>query len=225
VLTFTVDTTAPALTLSSLPVVTLGSTLTVGWKASDGASGVASYDVRSRSAAATAAGFSGYVYPRAWQGITKTSVTLALKAGTEYCVSVRARDKVGNTTGWSRETCSTRVLDDRSLRAGTGWSRLSTPSALGGTQTSAGRSGVSLSLTNAHARRVALVVRTCSSCGSVDVYVGSRKLGSVSTYSPTTHYRVVKYLPLQSSSRTGTLLLRTTSARSTSIDAVGLRRT
>ncbi|MEV6268098.1 hypothetical protein AB0L64_13055 [Kribbella sp. NPDC051936] len=64
-----------------------------------------------------------YVQP--WTKTTATSMSLAIAAGYEYCVSVRATDKLGNVGQWSAERCCfSRPLDDRSLSlASTGWTR------------------------------------------------------------------------------------------------------
>lgn len=222
---FTADTSAPTVAMTTAATATTTSTATFRWTAKDVGAGTASYDVRYRSAGTKASGFTSYSYPATWQRRTSAWLSFTVSSGTEYCVSVRARDKVGNLGAWSRETCTARVLDDRSLSASSGWTRARTSAALGGSQTTTSRYRASLSVTGVHVRRVAVVVRTCPSCGSVDVFVGSRKIGTVSTYSSTTRYRVVKYLPLQSVTRTGTFLLRTTSSRPVAVDAVLLRRT
>jgi hypothetical protein len=82
-----------------------GSRTTMGWTASDTGSGVGSYDVRYRPASDRAAAFSVFVYPSTWQRIARFSQTLVVAAGTAYCVSVRARDRAGNTGAWSAERC------------------------------------------------------------------------------------------------------------------------
>jgi hypothetical protein len=225
---WTADTTIPVAKTTAPTASTIyGSTTTMGWTASDTGSGVGSYDVRYRSASDRAAAFSAFVYPSTWQRIARSSQTLAVAAGTEYCVSVRARDRAGNTGGWSAERCLARPLDDRSLSAATsGWTRGTRSGYYASTWTRTGSNGARLSRTSTQARRVALLVTTCPTCGTAEVWVGSTKIGTVSTASSTTHYQVLKTLPLQAATRTGTLTIKNvTSGRPLYIDGVLMRRT
>jgi hypothetical protein len=80
-----------------------------------------------------------------------------------------------------------------------------------------------LTVTGVAARQVTVLARTCSSCGALDVYLDGRKIGRVSLYSSTSRYRVLKTLPA-TSLRSGTLVLKSTTSRSSSIDGVVLRR-
>ena len=45
-----------------------------------------------------------------------------LRAGYTYCVSVRARNRAGQVSGWTGGRCLARSLDDRSLSRSSGWS-------------------------------------------------------------------------------------------------------
>ena len=80
-----------------------------------------------------------------------------------------------------------------------------------------------LSLLNVRTRQVGLLVQTCATCGSMDVYVGSTRLGRVNTYSATSRSQVVIWLPHQAVERRGTLLIRSTSSKRVVVDGVLIR--
>jgi transposase-like protein len=63
---------------------------------------------------------------------------------------------------------------------------------------------------------------TCSTCGSVDVYHAGVKLGRLSLYSATTRTRQVKWLPLESVTRYGTVTVRSTGTRQVIIDGLAI---
>lgn len=227
-MTWYADATAPTARMTAPPAATvLASSVTIGWAGGDTGSGVASYDVRFRWVSDRSTGWSAYSYPAAWQRTTRTAQLMYLREGTEYCVSVRARDKAGNVGAWSAARCFARPLDDRSLAAATsGWTRGTSSAHYAGTWTGTRAYGARLVRTSAHAKRVVLVVTTCSTCGKVEVWIGSTKIGTVSTYSSTTHYRAQRTLPVQSYVRAGTLTVKSvTSRRPLYVDAVVLRRT
>jgi hypothetical protein len=96
--------------------------------------------------------------------------------GRSYCFRVRGRDRVGNVGPWSRRRCTTLPVDDRSMR-GTGWRRVRDQAAYDHTLTRSGRHGVGLHLGGVRARTLVLVVRTCPTCGRVEVSHGKRNLG------------------------------------------------
>jgi len=172
------------------------------------ASGVASYDVRYRRASFAGA-YSAYIQPGA--NTTATSMDLAVAAGYEYCVSVRAKDKFGNVGDWSAERCFSRPLDDRSMSmATTGWARGSSSKFYYGTDTQTTASGKALTRT-VQGKRFFLVATRCPTCGAVAVYAGNKLLATVNLAYPTTHYQVVLGLPVQSTLFSGTLTLRTVS--------------
>ncbi|MFI5713659.1 choice-of-anchor D domain-containing protein [Kribbella sp. NPDC051620] len=186
-------------------------------------SGVAWYDVRYRRAS-FAGPYSSYIQP--WTRTTATSMTLAVAAGYEYCVSVRATDKFANVGGWSAERCFSRPLDDRSLTMATsGWARVSSSRFYLGTGTQTKASGAALTRT-VQGKRFFLIATRCSTCGSVAVYAGNRYLTTVNLAYPTTHYQVVLGLPVQSTLFNGTLTLRTVSTgKLVQIDGLAVGRT
>jgi hypothetical protein len=71
-----------------------------------GGSGVGTYDVRYQQAAKVGATFGSWTYPRMWQSSAAATQTLTANPGVDTCFQVRARDKVGNLSGWSASRCS-----------------------------------------------------------------------------------------------------------------------
>jgi hypothetical protein len=218
--TWTVDASTPVAALSAPAAVVTATRLALSWSATDtGGAGIASYDVRARTAA-LGGSFGAAQYPSTWQKIAAKGLTVSVSQGTQYCFSVRARDAAGNVSNWSAERCTSVALDDRLLSASSQWVRRSTSSAAFGTDTYARSTGASLTRSSVRARRVAVVVTTCATCGAVDVYHAGVRLGRVSLYSSTTRVRQVLWLPLQSTSRLGTVTVRTTSAKTVVVDGI-----
>ena len=221
--TWTVDRSAPTVALNAPPSVLLGSGLTLSWTAKDsGGSAVASYDVRERYASPSG-GYTAYVYPSTWQKRTSPSLALKLSAGYSYCFSVRARDKVGNLGAFTPERCTSVALDDRAL-SNHGGTRASNSRYLSGTYTRLTGTPQYLSRTGVKGRRLGLVVAKCSTCAPLDVWIGGVKWGRVSTYSSTTRYRQVVWLPLSSSTRSGTVVVRSASSRSAYVDGLVIQK-
>jgi hypothetical protein len=217
----TVDVTAPVVRLTAPTALATTSTAAlVSYTGSDSA-GVASYDVRYRRAT-FGGSFGGYVGVAASTKVTRLGVNLA--AGYQYCFSVRGRDGLGNLSAWTAERCIAKVLDDRSLTtASSGWTRTGAPVFYGGTVTTTRTSGVALTRTGVKARQVFVMATTCSSCGSVAVYVGSTKVGTLSLKSSSTRNKVMLSTTL-SAPRSGTLkLVSLTSGKPVYVDAFAVR--
>jgi hypothetical protein len=216
-----VDASAPTTVLAALATAQTAAP-TLAWTASDaGGSGLGTYDVRAR-VATRSAGFGTYQYPASWQKLTTRSLRVTLTGGNQYCFSVRAHDRAGNVGAWSPERCTSMALDDRSLSASTGWTRGTSTAYLNGTWTKTTRTGAQLTLGSVRGRRIAVVATTCSTCGSVDVYHAGVKLGRLSLYSATTRTRQVKWLPLESVTRYGTVTVRSTGTRQVIIDGLAI---
>jgi hypothetical protein len=133
------------------------------------------------------AGFGAWQYPAAWQKLTSTIVTLTgAVPAVGYCFQTRAVDKVGNTDAWSTLKCSAVALDDRSLAASAGWSRVSWNLFYRGTATQTTKTGASLTRPGAALTRVAVVATRCPTCGTVGVYVNGNPVGTVNLYSAAT---------------------------------------
>ncbi|GAA3587408.1 choice-of-anchor D domain-containing protein [Kribbella ginsengisoli] len=221
--TFTVDATGPvARTLAPAYQGSTATTAAVKVTATD-ANGVATYDVRYRRASYAGA-YSAYVQP--WTNTTATSMNLAMAAGYEYCVSVRAKDKLGNVGQWSAERCFSRPMDDRLLTlATTGWTRASGSAFYLGTTTQTSAYGKALTR-SVQGKRFFLVATRCPTCGSVAVYAGSKYLTTLNLASPTTQRQVLLGLPVQTTLFSGTLTFSTRSTgKLVQIDGLAVGRT
>jgi hypothetical protein len=201
---------------------TTAATATVQFAASD-TTGAAAYDVRYRKASYLST-FGAYVQP--WTNVTTTSVNLALDPGYEYCVSVRAKDRLGNMGGWSAEKCFSRPMDDRAIGAPTaGWSRISWSAFYLNTATQTSSYGASLTRT-VQGKRFYLVATRCPTCGLVAVYLGGKYIGAVNLASATTQRQAVLALPAQASVFSGTLTVtvRSPTGKGVQIDGLAVRR-
>jgi hypothetical protein len=218
-----VDATAPVVKVSGPGAVTLADRATVTYGATD-ADGVVSYDVRYRRARFDR-GFEAWVRPDTWQATKATSRSISVPRGYEYCFSVRARDTLGNTSAWSPSRCTSRPLDDPSLRASAGWTRATGTSFLDGTISRTTTKGAELTRAEVRATRMWLIATRCASCGSVDVFVGSTRVGRVDLSSDATRRQQVIALPASTSIRTGKLTIRVTSSgKRVEIDGIAFRQ-
>ncbi|WP_329484598.1 hypothetical protein OG555_20885 [Kribbella sp. NBC_01484] len=220
-----VDVTAPNVRITS-PVldVTKAATATVTYTATDNSGlPVASYDTRWRIAP-TAGNFGAYAPVKS--GTTATSVLIGLAAGYEYCVSVRARDAVGNVSGWTADRCVSRPSDDRAMGAATGWTRASHQLYYLGTATVTTRNGISVSRSSVQAKRLFLIATKCGTCGSLNVYYNGKSVGIVNLSYEATVYQAIVPLPVPASFLTGSVLLTTrTAGKVYQIDGLAVRRT
>jgi hypothetical protein len=200
------DTTAPAVTMSTPQAAVRRSAVDITWSGSDvGGSGVARYQTRTRHAAF------GHMLSR-WStpvstGTARRRVTLG--GGQEWCVQVRATDHAGNTSGWSRQVCTSRLLDDRKLHASKGWHTLRVPGSYGRSVSATRKPGSALSIAPVRARSIGVVL---AGPGPVQVRIGRQVVGTVSGTG-------LQWLQLPQQ-MTGTLHLRAVSPRKTAVDGV-----
>ena len=217
---FVTDAVAPSVTVAVPAPFSLGSSLTFNWSATDARSGVASYDVRYRTAPLRS-GFGGYQQPAALQGTTNPRATITASAGSTTCVSIRARDRVGNVSGWTPDVCQAVVSDDRALAAKGSWYRGVGTGFVAGTFSSSSKAGASLTLSGVRADRVAVVATTCPSCGKVTVAFPGMTATTINLASSTTG-QVVVMLPKLRTVSVGALHLTVASTgKPVQIDAVG----
>lgn len=194
------DTAAPSTRLTGpRSRTTTAVSFPVTWTASDGQSWVARTTVQ-RRAATWRGGFgrwSSWRRPR-----DARTPTYRGSPGRTYCFRARSTDAAGNIGAWSGQQCRTTPVDDRSLRASSGWKRVTVSGTYRGTETRTTRHGRRLSLSGAHGRGFALVAITCRTCGSVRVSIGGRAVRTVSLRSRRTMKEQV--VPLVSYRSVGT---------------------
>ena len=219
-----VDLTAPTVTLHAPAAVTVSRTVTIGYSGSDvGGAGLAAYDVRYRTASWNG-GLHRWLQPAAWQATTSTRVSLRALLGHTYCFAARAHDRAGNVSSWSATQCTAVPLDDAALAAVGAWRRTTSTAAFRHTLSVSATAGAELRLANAYVRRLALVVRTCPTCGRVEVYRGGVLWRSVATRSARVHNRVVVMLPAIAV-RTATIHVRPAGGRPVYLDGVAVSAT
>lgn len=216
----TPDTVAPtSVKLAGVPATTLGTSVTPTFSATDALNGVASYTVLYRKAP-----YSGGFGTLAAL-VTTAPRAFAVAKGYEYCFSVKATDRVGNTSAATPEQCTVVPLDDRSLARSSGFSAVTSSAYYAGTAYRATVRGQTLTRTGVSGARQLLVVATsCATCGTVDVLIGGVRVGGLNLASATTVNRRVFTLGF-TAARTGTVVLKVTSSgKPVVLDGLGVRR-
>jgi uncharacterized delta-60 repeat protein len=204
------DTAPPAPAMTG-PASTwnLSSTVRLSWSVTD-ASPLITSDLRTWRAA------TGSVLPATPQypltaSTARTHKLVKVSGGTTVCASARARDAVGQLSGWSSQRCTAVPLTPSQLTRGAGVTSKAKAGTYAGRVLSATTKGSVISRTGVKAKRVALVATTCPSCGKVKVYLGSRLLGSVSLRSPTTRTKVVLDVATLAGIRSGKVRIKVAS--------------
>ncbi len=113
---FSIDTTPPASSVTSLPAVTTDTQFSVNWAGSDARSGVRWYDVQARD---------GNRPDDEWEGwlvrTTKTAELFQGQAGHTYYFRVRAMDEIGNWEAWPAGDGDTYTAIDPAATPPTPW--------------------------------------------------------------------------------------------------------
>jgi uncharacterized protein YjbI with pentapeptide repeats len=139
------------------------------------------------------------------------------------CVQAQARDQAGNATPWSPERCTLVIQADSAFAAAGGFTLVRASNGWSGRRyAKATRKGATLTHpSSTYVRQVGLVASTCPTCGSVAVYVGSTRIGSVSLKRSTTTMRQAIVLPrLPSRVRGKVRIVVTSTSRLVRIDGV-----
>jgi hypothetical protein len=169
-------------------------------------SAVRNYDVRWRRARWDGS-YEGWKRPATWQRTTNLDAVLGMRKGWTYCVSVRARNRAGQRSGWSGPRCHTRALDDRRLTPSSGWKARKGDRYYAGTVRHTKRKNATLTRSGAKLKRVGIVATTCRRCGKVAVLVDGRRVGRINLKGDRTRRRQVLMLPAFKRER-GTVTIR-----------------
>lgn len=212
----------PTTALSPTPPWVASASIPLVWSAMSVIGPVTSYDVRYRRAKWN----SEFGPSITWQsGTSAVSATFTGTPGSTYCFGVRARDASGSVSAWPAETCAAIPLDDRSLTRSGRWVAGTGTAYYMGTYLRSSTVGSKLVRSGVVARRIALVVTTCATCGSVDVYWGSTRLKTINLYSAATVNRALVVVATFPSVRTGTLTISVRShSGNVTIDGVAIGR-
>jgi len=220
-LSLTVDNHAPGKpALTALTPFTTGASALLKFSATDAGSGIASYAVQVRKASYTATGL-----PSTWSNLATVSGTSftadSLVKGTTFCFRVLAKDKAGNTGLPSAQTCTARLVDDPALTHSAGWSKVTGAAFYGGSASKTVKANASLKLGSFHGSRLALRATTCSTCGSVNVFVGTTLVKTISLVSATRHTAALISFALPAP-KAGTVKIVTRSTKAVTIDGLGV---
>jgi hypothetical protein len=203
------DHTAPTAELTApTAVFALAGSVPLGWTGSDpaGGSGVASYNLRLRTATPTT-GFTPFTQPAALQGLPTTSATKSTRPGTTTCFEVQAVDRAGNGSMFSTPLCTARPVDDQALTASSGWTRRSNAHFWNGSYTTTTEHNATLTLAGVHLDRVGIVATTCPDCGKIAILAHNIPVGTINLHSKTTRRQTVLALP-KFTARTGTVTVK-----------------
>lgn len=177
------NTAAASATAAITPLAAWLATNTVPVKWSGTGTGALSYDVQYRKAPYSSGSF-GALTP--WQtGVAATTATFTTAPGYTYCFSARTHDDAG-VSAWTAETCTAAPLDDRSFSKSGTWSAKTGSAYYRSTVMYSVKNGSKLTRTSVKVKRIAIVATTCSTCGSVRVYLGSKLLKTISLKSSAT---------------------------------------
>jgi hypothetical protein len=135
---------------------------------------------------------------------------------------VRARDRAGNIGPWSSQSCVALVLDDTAFRAGEGWNTSFANNYAYRSRSRSGSDGARVTLSKVSSARIGLLVETCPTCGSIEVWLGGKRLGKLSTRSSKTKYQQMLWLP-SGKTRSGKLVLEVVGNRRVYIDGIAVR--
>ncbi|MDP2773472.1 MAG: DPP IV N-terminal domain-containing protein [Nocardioides sp.] len=173
-----VNVTSPAPSSATSHSTTISLQHPVRWVGLDATSGVTSYDVRYRRAKWKGS-FGGYTLPASWQGITATSLTHPLGRGYTYCYSARATDASGRTGPWGTQRCTIAPLDQTAMQRSSGWKTRNGLGYFDGSTWWTKTRNATLTRTGARLKRLGVLATTCPTCGKIDLFVGSTKVGRI----------------------------------------------
>jgi hypothetical protein len=218
----------PAVARLAAPTVALTTARSVSltWPVPVSSSIATTYDVRYEKAPYTG-GFTGWVTPRAWQGLRTTSVRTGTAPGFTYCFQVRAHNRAGQVGPWSPTRCTATALDDRTYTTSSpDWRRGSAAVLYAGTSTRTQTHGAWWKLAGVSTDRVGLVATTCKACGSVAVWLNRTRLGVIDLSSPTTVYQRLFELPrVPLTSGVLTIIVTSPTGKTVQLDGLALSRT
>jgi hypothetical protein len=213
---------APSAHMTALPIFERTTPIPLAWSATPGSAPITSYDVRYRRAPNNG-NFGSYA---TWKTATaSTSAMFSASAGYTYCFESRARDAFDSISAWTAETCTAIPLDDRSLSRSANWTAGTSTAYFKSTFLRSSTSGAALVRTGVVARRLAILVTSCSSCGTIRVYWNGILLRTMSLASSSTIYRNVVVVTTFTTVRSGTLTLKVYgTGKRVYVDGVIIRR-
>ena len=216
------DSQPPSVPVLSQPrhAVQRHTALTVAWSAHDAGSGIAHYALRRRVLHADGTSMPWKVL--GWSLTSTRRSSFGLHPGNTYCFQVAAYDRAGNSSGWSPTTCTTIPLDDSALAPHGGWTRSAVSGVYEGTLSTTTSNGATLTSAPLTARRLAVLVETCPTCGKITVAWQGTAIGTYNLAATALHRRVVIMLPAFAADEQGRLVITAVSSggRRVAVDGV-----
>ena len=220
--TVRIDTQAPVGPVSGLSAAgatTLAAAIPVTWSATDNFSGVASYDVQSRTSP-----WSGS--PGAWTNwkveTSARSATFTAKLGSTNCFRERATDNAGNISAWSAPQCKAMPLRSDQLLHSAGWTKRVSSAYYAGFAYSSAIHGAKMTRTGIVARRLAVVLTECAICGTVQIRWNGVVIANVNTHRSATARKQVVQIANWEGPHAGTVTLTVTSPTGKAVVVEGL---
>jgi hypothetical protein len=162
--------------------------------------------------------YTGNVMDNQGDGQTYRDAWLYVYQGMHSCVRARARDLAGNLSAWSNTVCSTAVTDESSMDRSNSWLSRSSASYWNGGYLSTSHKGDWLrTYTSGRVRQVGVVAATCPTCGSVALYVGSTKVGSINLARSSVRSRTLITLPRFAAVKVGKVKVVVTSGSTSTV--------
>jgi hypothetical protein len=156
---------------------------------------------------------------------TTQSRTAALAFGATQCLKIATvtsdAAKAANFENLPVVSCKTRPLDDRSLRASTGWKRVASSRSFGGTLTTVAAAKKTLTITGVTGHRLSLVWLRSAKGGAFTVTVNGKLLATVNTAGAAGYQRITT-LASRAMVR-ATVVITTTSAKPVAIDGLAVQ--
>lgn len=202
---------------------TLSSSVPLAWTATGGTT-VLNTDVRTRRAPYGALAPAEST-PLVTGTTARSRTVTGVAGGTTLCASTRARDVWSQISEWSAQRCTSVPLTPAQLTKGKGVTTKSSSGAYTGKVLSATKKGATISRSGVKAKRIALVVTTCSTCGKVKVYLGTDLLRTVSLKSAGTRKKVVVSIAAFSWMRSGTVKVKVvTKGKKVLVEGIGISK-
>lgn len=174
----------------------LSTVIDVNYAATDATSPIASFDVRYDVEPWNRPTSGGYVYPAAWQGTRVRHQTLVGRPGNDYCFSLRAHTKAGQTSRWSADRCTSIPLGALSMRALAPheWVKAHAPGYLLHSYAETTVGGAQLEL-NGSWGQLDLIATKCPTCGIVQVWANGALVAQFNTHADKVEHHHVFRVP------------------------------
>jgi hypothetical protein len=217
----TVDSTAPAVAMTR-PTLrwNLSTQVPVSWTATD-PSGVASSDLRLRRATSATALPAAHV--TALSGTALRSLTVTSAPGTTLCLSARARDAWSLTSAWTADRCTAVPLGPDRLSRTRNVDVVKARGSYTGRALIATARGATVAKAGVRAKRIVLVATRCPTCGRVSVYLGAKRIKTVSLTAPSLRRKQIITIASFDTVRSGKVRVVVTSQnRRVIIEGIGI---